>query len=238
MIATDRFIYIHLHKSGGTFVNECLMRFFPKARQLGYHLPCRLIPQALRALPVLGFVRNPWSYYVSWYAFQSGRPNGGNLLFRCLSENGTLGFAGTVRNMLELGSGSPKLDELLEVLPDAYSTKGFNIPASALARIRKTGAGFYSFLYHYMYDGHAGKLHLGRTETLREDFLDFFTRFRIDIGDEAREFIGQAAARNPSTHADYASYYDPELRDLVGERDRTLIKAFDYAFGGLETAAS
>jgi len=37
MIATDRFVFLHLHKSGGTFVNECLLRHVPGARQLGYH---------------------------------------------------------------------------------------------------------------------------------------------------------------------------------------------------------
>jgi hypothetical protein len=56
MIATDRFVYVHLHKSGGTFVNECLLRFFPDARQIGYHLPRSRIPQDRLALPVLGFV--------------------------------------------------------------------------------------------------------------------------------------------------------------------------------------
>ena len=71
MIATDRFVYVHLHKAGGTFVNECLERYFPGARRLGYHLPASLIPAELQSLPVLGFVRSPWSYYVSWYTFQS-----------------------------------------------------------------------------------------------------------------------------------------------------------------------
>lgn len=231
MIATDRFIYVHLHKSGGTFVNECLMRFFPGARQLGYHMPCRLIPHVLRKLPVLGFVRNPWSYYVSWYSFQSERGNGGNALYRCLSDNGTLGFRDTVRNMLELGAGSAKLDELLQALPDAYSTKGFNIPAPALAPLRNSGEGFYSFLYLYMYSGHAGKLHLGRTEALREDFLEFFSRFDIPISAEARDFVVNATARNASRHSDYASYYDAELRDLVAARDKTVINAFGYRFG-------
>jgi hypothetical protein len=30
MIATPHFVHIHLHKSGGTFINECLLRFFPE----------------------------------------------------------------------------------------------------------------------------------------------------------------------------------------------------------------
>src|SRR5688572_3515373 len=99
MIVTPRFVFLHLHKSGGTFVNELLLRYVPEARQIGYHLPWRRLPEAYRVLPVLGLVRNPWSYYVSWYSFQSRRAQP-NALFRVLSDGGRLGFAATVRNML------------------------------------------------------------------------------------------------------------------------------------------
>ena len=95
MIASGRFVFLHLHKSGGSFVTECLLRFFPDARRLGYHLPASLLPPDLRALPLLGFVRSPWSYYVSWYAFQSQRPRP-NALFRIVSEDGTLSAQGTL----------------------------------------------------------------------------------------------------------------------------------------------
>ena len=44
MIVTDHCVFLHLHKSGGTFVNEFLMRFVPEARQIGYHLPRKLAP--------------------------------------------------------------------------------------------------------------------------------------------------------------------------------------------------
>ena len=150
MIATPHFVYVHLHKSGGTFINECLLRFFPGARQLGYHLPRRLIPQNLATLPVLGFVRNPWSYYVSWYAFQSqmAQPN---VLFRCVSENRALDFAATVRNLLELGDDDARLDALLAMLPTTYGNQGLNLPGFALAPIRGSGMGFFSFLFDYMY---------------------------------------------------------------------------------------
>ncbi len=42
MIATDHIVFLHLHKSGGTFVNEGLLRFVPEARIVGYHLPRHL----------------------------------------------------------------------------------------------------------------------------------------------------------------------------------------------------
>ena len=118
MIVTESLVYVHLHKSGGTFVNECLMRFFPSARMLGYHLPCSMIPAEFTHLPILGFVRSPWSYYVSWYAFQSqmAQPNA---LFRIVSEDRSQDFQGTLRNLLGMSSDNTMLDQLVASLPKA-----------------------------------------------------------------------------------------------------------------------
>jgi len=85
MIVTDRFVFLHLHKSGGSFVNECLRRHWPGVREIGYHLPRSLVPAAFAQLPVIGLVRNPWSYYVSWYSFQQQRSQP-NALFQILSD--------------------------------------------------------------------------------------------------------------------------------------------------------
>src|SRR4249920_3029348 len=52
VIVTDRLVFLHLHKSGGTFVNEFLLRFFPDARQIGYHLPRTYLPDSARGLPI------------------------------------------------------------------------------------------------------------------------------------------------------------------------------------------
>ncbi|MDQ2945382.1 MAG: hypothetical protein M3Y27_05480 [Acidobacteriota bacterium] len=229
MIATDRFVHIHLHKSGGTFVNECLLRFFPNARQLGYHLPRSRIPTELAELPVLGFVRNPWSYYVSWYAFQSERPQP-NALFRCMSEEGTLGFNVTIRNLLTLGDADGKLETLLPLLPEAYANRGLNLPAFALAPIRDSGLGFYSYLCRYMYGGNSENLFVGRTENLRVDFLAFLQREKISLPVALRDFIEQAPALNTSAHDAYRDYYNDATQRLVAERDRTLIDAFGYRY--------
>ncbi len=227
MIATRRFIYIHLHKSGGTFVNECLLRFFPDARQLGYHLPRSLIPPELASLPVLGFVRNPWSYYVSWYSFQSqmAQPNA---LFRCVSEDRTLGFSGTIRNLLELGSGSDKLDDLVARLPASYGNQGLNLPGFALAPIRNSGKGFYSYLFDYMYGGGNVPAVVGRVENLRADLLDFLSGLGTPIPQPLREFIQHEPPRNRSRHGEAAGHYDAELSALVARRDCAVIEAFGY----------
>src|SRR5690606_23226084 len=102
MIVTPSFVFLHLHKSGGTFVNTGLMRLIEGARHVGYHLPRSMIPPQFASLPVLGLVRDPWSYYVSWYSSQRARPRP-NALFQAASHGGTLDFKATVRNMLNLG---------------------------------------------------------------------------------------------------------------------------------------
>jgi len=238
MIATDRFVYIHLHKSGGSFVNECLLRFFPDARQLGYHLPLSLLPATLRALPVLGFVRSPWSYYVSWYAFQSQRPRP-NALFRCVSDDGRLDFKASVRNLVELGSDSVRLDRLLGLLPDQYGAAAFglNLPAFALAPIRDSGLGFYSFLFRYMYTSPGIEPAIGRCENLRADLLAFFARVGVPVSGELREFVETAAPRNTSAHGDWRDYYDRELADLVAERDASVVEQFGYRLPKIHEAA-
>lgn len=231
MIATNRFVFVHLHKSGGSFVNECLLRFFADAHTLGYHLPASLVPPELRALPVLGFVRSPWSYYVSWYAFQSQRPRP-NALFRCVSDDGTLDFKASVRNMLLLGEDDARLDRLLAALPGAYATQGFglNLPNFALAPIRGSGLGFYAFLYRYMYAAPGIDPVIGRCESLRSDLLAFFERVGAPVSKELREFVDAAPARNTSAHGDWRGYYDRELADLVAERDAGVIERFGYRF--------
>jgi hypothetical protein len=230
LIVTDRFVFLHLHKSGGSFVNEYLLRFVPRARSVGYHLPRLLIPAENLDLPVLGFVRNPWSYYVSWYNFQSQRP-APNALFQILSDGGRLDFAATLRNMLELGSASTRLDAILAALPTAYGSRGLNLPKFALLPIRNSGLGFYSYLYQYLYGEFDSKLTVERAENLRPKLLEFLLRVGHRVSPAGNDFVMDGAARNTSQHGPYVDYYSDELRDLVAEKDKLVIDRHGYRFG-------
>ena len=229
MIATDRFVFLHLHKCGGTFVTQWLLEYFHGATRIGYHLPRSKIPPEFRRLPVLGTVRNPWSYYVSWYSFQSGMQQP-NALFRLVSDDGRLGFNGTIRNMLELGRDDGLLDRLLARLPADYTNRGLNRPARNAAGIRGTGLGFYSFLHGYMYDGEpAAKV--VRLEEMRTAFPDQVEGVGGTVTAAAREAMANRPVARGSNHREYAEYYDASLRDLVGERDQSVIGPYSYCFG-------
>jgi len=229
MIITDRFVFLHLHKSGGTFVNECLVRYLPDAKHVGYHLPRSMIPDHARHKPILGSVRNPWSYYVSWYTFQREhiKPN---YLFRILSDNGQLGFADTIRNMLDLGAGSIRLDLLINALPAKYGNQGLNLPGFAIAPLRNTQLGFYTFLYRHLYGG-GESVHLATMENLRAELPQLLVNTGQSIGEDMMTFIQNEAPRNASAHHSYAYYYDDALRDLVAERDAEVIERHGYRFG-------
>lgn len=231
MIVADRFVLLHLHKSGGSFANALVLRHCAGAREVGYHLPRDQIPAASRHLPVLGFVRNPWSYYVSWYAFQQQRPQP-NLLFRVLSSDGHLDFAGTISNMLELADREELLSALVAGLPQDFGNRGLNLPGERLAAIRGSGQGFYSFLHDYLFGADLTGARIGRMESLRTELPVMLEGAGEPVGVAFLDEVRQAPARNVSRHAGHASYYDSRLRELVSQRDAALIARYGYCFEG------
>lgn len=230
MILTPRFVFLHLHKSGGSFVNEALLRHEAGARQFGYHLPRSAIPPTHSGLPVLGLVRSPWSYYVSWYAFQRARARP-NALFGVLSDLGRGGFAATVRNMLSLGENDALLDRVIAALPAHYTDRGLNLPGPALEPIRGTGLGFYSYLYQYLY-GKPAHLHIARMEVLRTELPRVMSHAGVPAGAALAEFLLAGLPRNSSAHGPPADYYDADLRALVARCDAALIERYEYTADG------
>ena len=230
MIVTDRFVFLHLHKSGGTFVNEGLLRHVPSAREIGYHLPRHMAPPDAAGLPMLGLVRNPWSYYVSWHAFQADRAQP-NALYRVASDGGRRDFKGTILALLDLASDEASLAHLLAVMPQAYGNRGINLPGFALAGIRGTGLGFYSYLYHYMYGPDDGSVSVRRMENLRDELPAMLEATGTPLGTELRTYIADAEPRNTTRHARYTDCYDDELRARVAERDASIIARHGYRFG-------
>ena len=228
MIVTDRLVFLHLHKSGGTFVNDFLLRFFPDARQIGYHLPRAYLPESARGLPIFGLVRNPWDYYVSWYSFQVEKAQP-NPFFRVASEERRLDFSGTVRNLVNLSSNREHFSAIEAALPDRFVNRGINLTRECFSSLYGSGLGFYAFLYRRMFGAGEG-VTFGRMESLRTDLLAFLDFVGITPSEAMRDFILQAAPVNTSRHAAYQDYYDEPLRQLIAERDREVIARFNYEF--------
>jgi hypothetical protein len=226
MIVTDKLLFLHLHKSGGTFVNALLMRCVAGARHIGYHLPYREVPAAYRHLPVLGTVRNPWAYYVSWYHFQVTRPKQ-NILFQLCSDGGALGFEETIANLIGLSGDEPRLTLLEAGLPDSYGKAGLNLTKASVNELREWGQGFYSFLFHRLYAG-ADRPVILRAERLRDELRNALAQLGHLPNDCVERFLEDTPPLNTSEHEAPAYYFDDRFAALVAERDRTVIDRFGY----------
>ncbi len=230
MLVTDKFVFVHVSRSGGTFVSEVIRKFFPSTHEIGYHFPRELLPREHSHLPVLGTVRNPWEFYVSWY--HHVRPRGAaSVMFSWMSENGKLGVGDTIRNALNLGVNDERLDVLIEMLPEQVDYRRrhiLNITKDAMRRVRGTGVGYYTFRFNQMF-GNANDVFFCRLETLRQDLVAFFEGIGAAT-DELRDYVLRLDKKNISEHLHYSTYYTPELAELVLIRDRPLIERFGYVF--------
>ena len=259
MIVTDKFVFIHLHKSGGTFINKAIKSLFSSWQQIGYHYPLSMLPREYCHLPVLGVVRNPWDFYVSYYTFQQSLiaqcsakeaistmkgndpRNGIDILFEFLSNNGQLSFEETTTNFLNLGTSTGKLDEVLEFMPNSLGRRaknspiqtkrfrGMNVTRSDLGKIRETGEGLYTFLFKRIYN-ESQKVYFARTDSLREDVVNFFKHIGVKLDDNKKQHILTAKPENVSKHAHYSKCYSNTLENLVRERDAFVIDKFNFQF--------
>jgi hypothetical protein len=209
MLIHDRFVFLHLPKTGGTFIASALKRELPGSLTRGApgrkHPGWEDIPEGLDDRPVLVYVRNPWDWYVSWYhAVLPPRfgPHG-------CPKAGVNGFDTVVRAACE---------GLID--PDG----GRGAPSQR--------EDFYTARIHRFFGGGLGsdRLVVGRYESLIEDLDRFLTRVGAPLDSAALARIRAAAPLNATDHKPYREYYSEQLRDLVGRCCRMPIERFGYSF--------
>jgi tetratricopeptide (TPR) repeat protein len=235
MIITQRFVFIHMHKTGGQTLNDILERCMPDYRVIGYHYPRSEIPPEYAELPVVGMIRNPWDWYVSWYAFNR-RPKIHNQLFNVISDGGSGTFKSTITNLVHLGSDRPESkqhrDDLIRMLPNSLDdNRGVGLAKDSIRDLANAETGYYSWLFERML-GHAhdDQTFIGRFENLQDNFLAIMKQLAVEETETLRIELDQCERKNVSRHSHYSHYYDDELRDLVASKERGLIEKFDYDF--------
>ena len=74
------------------------------------------------------------------------------------------------------------------------------------------------------------QLVVGRSETCREDFLDFLRGARVRVSAEFEQDLWSRRQLNRSARADYHEYYDDDLRDLVAHKERFVVCEYAYTY--------
>jgi len=243
MIVTDHFVFIHVSRTGGTFLNKLILGEFPGARMIQYHGRLENLPAAYSRLPVIGFARNPWDWYVSMHQDYRRKKQ---YVFQVLSEQGALGFERTVARFLNLGDGSGESRALLRRLAAAAPAAAAPETAATRRPERKQrpgltsedfsrypgGAGYYGWLFDLMFRaGRKRRILYGRFENLREEALRLFEETGAPVTKSVAAYLKLAPPANASPCGKgFADRYSPELRALVAARERKLIARFGYEF--------
>lgn len=235
MIITERFVFIHMHKTGGQTLNDIIQRCIPGHRVVGYHYPRSEVPPECTDTPLVGMVRNPWDWYVSWYAFNK-RPNIQNQLFTVVSDGGGADFKSTVTNLINLGSDCPVSkryrDDLIRLLPESLdNNRGVGLTKDSIRSFSDNDSGYYSWLFDRMLgNSNADQALVGKYENLQDDFLAIMKQLSVKETEVLKLEFDKCARKNCSRHSHYSHYYDDELRDLVARKEGRLIEKYDYAF--------
>jgi len=239
MIAAGKFVFIHMHKTGGQTLGDVIRAGIAGSREIGYHYPRSAVPPELEALPVVGMVRNPWDWYVSWYAFNR-RPQINNPLFNVVSDSGAADFRTTVTNLVNLGADSAASrlyrNDLVRMLPDTLEgNRGAGLTKDSIREFASDDTGYYSWLFERMLGAaDDGRTHIGRFERLEDDFLEIMQRLGVEEAGGLRQAFAAGERRNTSRHTHYSHYYDDELRDLIAGKEAALIAKYGYEFASLK----
>jgi len=238
MIVTDHFVYIHTSRTAGTFLNKLIIEHVPGAQMLQYHGHLRDLPAKYSHLPVIGFVRNPWDWYVSMF-FDYRRKQ--QYIFQIVSTGGTPNFKPVVTRFLQLGDISVeskrRLDQLAAAAPaviNAHTPPRRRMPGLRSKHFADypENTGYYSWLFQLMYESDKNHdIHIGRFESLREEALRLFEETGTPITKGISAYLNEGDVLNSSQRPKfYIERYGPELEQLVADRDKYLIDRFDYDF--------
>ena len=238
MIVTKQFIYIHTSRIAGTFLNRLILEHVPGSQMIQYHGHLRDLPAEFSHLPVIGFVRNPWDWYVSM-VFDYRRKQ--QYVYQIISDRDALDFTATVSRFLGLGDNSDQSKRLLKQLVKAAPTfinartpSRRGIPGLRSEHFANFphGHGYYSWLFQLMYESeNAHSIHIGRFENLRDEALRLFELTGTPITKRIASYLDKAEVLNPSPRPKhYVDGYTPELAQLVADKEKTLIDEFGYTF--------
>lgn len=234
MICTPTFTLMHLHKTGGQSINDALLHCIRGAEEIGYHLPLRLLPEKAKPLPIIGVIRNPWDWYVSWYAFNNLR-GVKNPLFNIVSGGKQAGFRETIENLVRYpetsaSNGIMKSSHKSLLSEHFENDGGAGFTKACVNEFDSATEGYYSLLVKRMFGDRGDNVHLIRFESLEQDLRHVLRQLGVAEAEAIHRYMSEQPRKNSSARGHYAQYYEPKLRALIAEKDKGIIERFGYSF--------
>jgi len=217
VIITNNSVYLHIHKTGGTWVRHVLEPITIEDR--GHRLPNKKVEH------IFAFVRNPWAWYVCsynslMYGSEDDPANATDPLILALGKRPTF------HEFLETQiSPTPIFKKKLNLLFKVDPTS--NVFPQIAERWLNTDASWYQTLCD-VFTEHATDI--GTTENLAEDLVRMLTASN-ELTDELVHRIKTTPMKNVGKiSVDYRSMYTDEQIKMVEDSTRSLIQQFGYRF--------
>lgn len=218
MIVTSHFVYIHIHRSAGQFALEFIRRFYQPILFEGYHYPLSYLPDEYRHLPVVGLIRSPLDWYLSWYYFNAMQPR--NPIYPIVSNFGKASQPTTIMNVLKLGQNTQQAQGMRKmirvVLPQSLlGNTGTGITQSCIDSLADSGKGYYSWLVNRMFSGFPAEREI-YTQSMHQpalDIVNLWGKAGLPMSNEMRLYLQNIGKINAST----CRTSEPELSGLLKE---------------------
>lgn len=212
MILHKDFVYLHMPKTGGTWMRHICRQMPGYIRETRQHLGLSDIPPDHAHKPVYTHVRNPWDWYVSMYSHWN----------RNYSQK-----------IHEFISPPAHWDEstrwMAHVFGEDFETSLHRYAKSSrpeVARNQSYSLSFQRFTAHPTINPTVLKFEEGLEQTA----LRTFEKLDIPLSDMFRRFLLGFGKANRTIHPPYREFYSDKTRQLIAQREQSIIQRFNYQF--------
>jgi len=204
MLITNDFVFIHLQKCAGTFVRKFLKKTnLITVNTTVKHDSVRQIPEKHKGKKIIGVIRNPWDWYVSWYSFrhkEGHSPQFGDL------------FEGSFESFLQ------------KIFFDRHGIRN----DINLDELRSFGIGPYTGRYKNSYcceDGNFANVSMIKMEDL---YAGMISEMKLTV--EQIKILNSMNKVNTSSHPHYSTLYTDKTCKWITDREQFIIHKYGYSF--------
>lgn len=215
MILSDKIIFAHMPKCAGQSITISLTETGLRYQKLRSHTPVSALPVEHHAKPCFSVIRDPWSWYVSWF-FYNRTSASVNPLYVAISDNGRLNFNDSINNLLKL-KDTPELIERAIALNNAfainYVSRGWS--PTLINRFIDSDIGLMSFIFNEIHDKAENKTVAPLSDV--ENQLNQFLHEHAQCGPVVLDEI------NIVNHEPSKTYYSKKLKNNIYKYESALL---------------
>jgi len=250
MVVTERYVFVHVPKTGGTLVRRLLQKHQKVVKVYRHwHKPYRDVCNKYQTAKPIAFIRNPWDYYVSHCTFAINRPRttAGKKEIELTKPAFNKGIH---RVFNRKGRFDPidwscfdeyvSADTVKKCPPNLQGTwHQVYLPRDQI--MEQLDIGILTFRYLFMCFRNcveifkSGRLpdraeHEARLSMRKVYRMEHMTEALTDLLGMTASLAAKQPKENKGKHRHYQEYYNSSTKDLIAHKERFIIGRYGYTF--------